>query len=132
MTVITPSPSSSATASPFGPLAATRMGTSIGGDGSVPPAGIIPTIAPSTSTASPRNSARRSRMYPSTSRQGSAFWPSACRPVNPVPMAATVRPGARLSRVAIALACTSTWRRLGMSTAGPSPIRSVRSAMPRA
>src|SRR6266511_2894018 len=126
--VMTPSPSSPATRRPFGPLAATRIGTAIGGAGRKPAGGIIWTTAPSTSTCSPRSRARRLRTYHSTSRHGSGFWPRAMRPVKPVPIAATVRPGARPSSVAIAAACASTCRRLGTRTAGPSPMRSVRSA----
>ena len=72
----------------------------------------------------PGESADSERVY----AQVSARCPIAIRPVKPVPIAATVRPGARSSSVAIALAWVSGWRRFGTSTAGPSPIRSVRNA----
>ncbi len=58
----------------------------------------------------------------------SALWPIAMRPVKPVPTAATTRPGASCSSIAIADACVSGWRKLGTSTAGPSPMRDVRCA----
>ena len=125
---MTPSPSCFATCSPRGPLAATRIGTPIGRAGTNPAGGIICMTDPSTSTCSPASKARSWRRYSSTAAQGNGLWPSAMRPVNPVPTAATVRPGARLSSVAIAIACASTWRRLGIRTAGPSPMRPVRSA----
>ena len=41
---------------------------------------------------------------------------------------AAVRPGASCSRVAMALAWVSGWRRFGTSTAGPRPMRDVRAA----
>jgi hypothetical protein len=47
--------------------------------------------------------------------------------VKPVPSATTRRPGAWASIVPIAAAVVTTWRRLGISTAVPTPIRSVRS-----
>jgi len=50
------------------------------------------------------------------------------RPVNPVPNPITTRPGAIATSAAVAAALTIGWRRVGMSTPGPSPIRSVRSA----
>ena len=75
--------------------------------------------------ASPRSSARTCAMYSRTPAHGSASLPIAMRPVKPVPIATATRPGASCSSVAIALACTSGWRRFGTSTAGPSPMRSV-------
>ena len=45
--------------------------------------------------------------------------------MNPEPIAYAVRPAASDSSVAIADAVTSGWRRLGISTAGPSPIVDV-------
>ena len=54
--------------------------------------------------------------------------PSTCRPVKPAPSATATRPGASSSSVATAAALTIGWRRLGTSTAGPSPIVAVRSA----
>jgi hypothetical protein len=50
------------------------------------------------------------------------------RPVKPVPIAIATRPGACASSVEIAAAVVSTWRRLGTSTAAPSPMSSVFSA----
>ncbi len=47
------------------------------------------------------------------------------RPVKPVPNEIATRPGARAARVAVAAAFTIGCRRLGTSTPGPSPIRSV-------
>ncbi len=67
-------------------------------------------------------------MYSRVHAHVSGFCPIAIRPVKPVPIATATRPGASCSSVAIALACVSGWRRLGTSTAGPSAIRSVRSA----
>jgi len=125
---MTPSPSSFATRSPLGPFAATRTGTPIGCSGRNPAGGIICTTDPSTSTCSPRSRARSRRTYSSTSDHGNGSWPRVMRPVKPVPTAATVRPGARLSSVAMAVACVSTCRKLGIRTAGPRPMRSVRSA----
>jgi 5,10-methylenetetrahydromethanopterin reductase len=43
-------------------------------------------------------------------------------------IATAMRPGASCSRVAIALACVSGWRRFGTSTAGPIAMRDVRCA----
>ena len=54
--------------------------------------------------------------------------PSTYRPVNPAPSATATRSGARSARVATAAAVTIGWRRLGTSTAGPSPMTCVRSA----
>ena len=50
------------------------------------------------------------------------------RPVNPVPKATATRPGAKPTSVAVAAALVIGCRRLGTSTAGPSPMRDVRSA----
>jgi hypothetical protein len=50
------------------------------------------------------------------------------RPVNPVPKETATRPGASAHSVAVAAALTIGCRRLGTSTPGPRPMRSVRSA----
>ena len=76
------------------------------------------TGAPSTSTVSPRSSAMSVVRYSSVAFQVIGFWPSTNRPVKPVPSAATARPGASCSSVAIAAALVTTWRNEGTSTAG--------------
>ena len=48
--------------------------------------------------------------------------------MKPVPNDTATRPGAIASSVAVPAAFTIGWRRLGMSTPGPRPIRDVRSA----
>ena len=50
------------------------------------------------------------------------------RPVKPAPMATDTRSGAAAASVAMAAALTMGWRRLGTSTAGPSPMTLVRAA----
>ena len=79
----------------------------------------------------PRRAAVRAARaaYSATALQASGGLPSRRRPVKPVPIAAATRPGASASSVAIAAACAATWRRLGTSTPGPSPIRRVASAI---
>ena len=52
----------------------------------------------------------------------------AMRPVKPEPIPTFTRPGAMSTSVATAAAVTTTWRRLGISTPGPSSMRRVRSA----
>ena len=47
--------------------------------------------------------------------------------MKPVPTITALRPGASASRVAIADAVTTTWRRLGTTTDTPRPMRPVRS-----
>src|SRR5581483_4288074 len=49
-------------------------------------------------------------------------------PVNPAPTAIATRPGASAASVASAAAFVIGWRRLGISTAGPSPMTDVRDA----
>ena len=51
------------------------------------------------------------------------------RAVKPVPIATASRPGAMRATVATAEAVVITWRRFGTSTAVPSPMREVRSAI---
>lgn len=54
----------------------------------------------------------------------------AYRPVKPVPTATAARSGPTSSTsMAIPAALTMGWRRLGISTPGPSPIREVRAAL---
>ncbi len=60
--LITPSPSSRATAKPFGPFAATRIGTEIGRGGRYPSGGIIFTTAPSMTIDSPSSKPRTCAM----------------------------------------------------------------------
>ncbi len=67
--------------------------------------------------------------YVATSAHFNGRWPMANRPVKPVPTATATRPGPAMSTsVPIAAAVTIGWRRLGMSTPGPSPMVEVRSA----
>ena len=97
------------------------IGTSIGRSGAQPSGWRIAIIRPSTSTVSPRRSARNAPMYWSTRLHGSGRCPSMARAVNPVPTTTASRPGATCSMVAIADAVASTWRRCGMTSA-PRPM----------
>ena len=122
---ISPSPSCCASARPFAPFAASQIGVR-SGSGAVMPFGCISRHgAPSTSTSSPASSARSCRTYVSSVRSESAFLPSMRRPVKPVPRATRRRPGAIASTCAIAAAVARTWRRLGISTLVPRPMRRV-------
>jgi hypothetical protein len=84
--------------------------------------------APSTTASSPRNSARSAVTYSRSTFKLIAGLPNIARPVNPLPIATASRPGACASIEPIAAAVVTTWRRLGTSTAVPTPIRSVRSS----
>ena len=128
LTVI-PSAISLANACPRGPCAFTSTGTAMGRGGAKPSECSIRAAAPSTSTASPRSSAITWRTPPSNARRESIGWPIASRPVKPAPKATASRPGASSASVAMAAACVIGWRRWGTSTPGPSPMRSVRSAI---
>ena len=123
--VNTPAPSWRAAAKPFGPLAPMSQGTSIGRSGAWPSPWIMAITLPSISTSSPRSSACTCCTYSTTSAQRIGFCPRARRPVKPEPMAYAVRPAAIDSSVAMAEAVVSGWRRLGISTAGPSPMVDV-------
>ena len=65
----------------------------------------------------------------STNRHRSAGFPSAARPVKPVPMPMATRSGASSTSEAIDAAASIGWRRLGIITPVPSPIVAVRSAL---
>ena len=65
------------------------------------------------------------RMYSSKSLSFIAPRPMARRPVKPVPMPMSIRPGASLFRVAKALAVTAAMRLEGISTPVPSRMRLV-------
>jgi len=125
---ITPSARSRAYPNPFGPIGASRSGTSIGLGGAYPGEWIMRQRAPSTSTASPCRSARSWVKYSASSDHLIGFWPMARAPVKPVPTANVSRPGARSSMVAIADAVTMTWRRNPTATPVATPMWSVASA----
>src|SRR5262249_60553173 len=63
-----------------------------------------------------------------TSLHRMARWPIVMRPVKPDPTPTTTRAAASPARVAMAAALAIGWRRLGISTPGPRPMRSVHSA----
>ena len=109
---------------PFGPLAATTIGVAIG-NGGAKSAAVQHLHDRAVDLDLARRAARRAaaRCSGACHAHVSGFCPIAMRPVKPVPIATTTRPGASCSSVAIALACVSGWRRFGTSTAGPSAMR---------
>ena len=123
-----PSPTALATAAPFAALAPIRNVTSTGRSATNPSGWIIRIGRPSHSVVSPASKARTVRTYDSTSAHRIGLWPRMWRPVNPAPIATDTRPGAIAHSEAIAAALVIGCRRLGTRTAGPSPMRDVRSA----
>jgi hypothetical protein len=124
-----PSAMSLAFASARGPPTAMISGVSIGRF-AITPSGLISLhAAPSTIASSPRNSARSATTYSRSDFKLIAGLPNIARPVKPLPIATASRPGAWASIEPIAAAVATTWRRLGTSTAVPTPIRSVRSSV---
>ena len=83
----------------------------------------LPSI--SVSTVSPRHSACTTRMYSAMSASLTAGRPMVRRPVKPVLMPKSIRPGASLFSEASALAATGAMRLDGISTPVPRRMRVV-------